>query len=116
MMPTSDDDDDNIGTHWKGIETSFQVVPLFLKSFHFETSFQVVPFNYFMKFFHFWVSYITFRNFLKIPSVIKGLSTILLYGSLQFYFREQKSIMNAYPNASTRFQKQFDREPQKFHE
>jgi hypothetical protein len=34
----------NIGTHLKGIETSFQVVPLFLKSFHF------------------WVSYITFRN------------------------------------------------------
>jgi hypothetical protein len=25
----------NIGTHLKGIETSFQVVPLFLKSFHF---------------------------------------------------------------------------------
>jgi hypothetical protein len=38
------------GTHLKGIETSFQVVPLFLKSFHF------------------WASYITFRNFLKIPS------------------------------------------------
>jgi hypothetical protein len=38
----------NIGTHLKGIETSFQVVPLFLKSFHF------------------WVSYITFWNFLKI--------------------------------------------------
>jgi hypothetical protein len=32
----------NIGTHLKGIETSFQVVPLFLKSFHF------------------WASYITF--------------------------------------------------------
>jgi hypothetical protein len=32
----------NIGTHLKGIETSFQVVPLFLKSFHF------------------WMSYITF--------------------------------------------------------
>jgi hypothetical protein len=45
----------NIGTHLKGIETSFQVVPLFLKSFHF------------------WVSYITFWNFLKIPSVFKGL-------------------------------------------
>jgi hypothetical protein len=41
----------NIGTHLKGIETSFQVVPLFLKSFHF------------------WVSYITFWNLLKIPSV-----------------------------------------------
>jgi hypothetical protein len=38
----------NIGTHLKGIETSFQVLLLFLKSFHF------------------WVSYITFCNFLKI--------------------------------------------------
>jgi hypothetical protein len=45
----------NIGTHLKGIESSFQVVPLFFKSFHF------------------WASYITFRNFLKIPSVFKGL-------------------------------------------
>jgi hypothetical protein len=45
----------NIGTHLKGIETSFQVVPLFLKSFHF------------------WVSSITFWNVLKIPSVLKGL-------------------------------------------
>jgi hypothetical protein len=32
----------NIGTHLKGIETSFHVVPLFIKSFHI------------------WVSYITF--------------------------------------------------------
>jgi hypothetical protein len=32
----------NIGTHLKGIETSFQMAPLFLKSLHF------------------WVSYITF--------------------------------------------------------
>jgi hypothetical protein len=39
----------NIGTHLKGIETSFQVVSLFLKSFHF------------------WVNYFTFLNFLKIP-------------------------------------------------
>jgi hypothetical protein len=39
----------NIGTHLKGIETSFQVVPLFFKSFNF------------------WVSCITFWNFLKIP-------------------------------------------------
>jgi hypothetical protein len=38
----------------KGIDTSFQVVPLLFKSFHF------------------WVSYITFWNFLKIPSVFKG--------------------------------------------
>jgi hypothetical protein len=45
----------NIGTHLKGIETSFQMVPLFLKCFHF------------------WVSYATFLNFLKIPSVFKGL-------------------------------------------
>jgi hypothetical protein len=29
----------NIGTHLKGIETSFQVVPLFLKSFHFRVSY-----------------------------------------------------------------------------
>jgi hypothetical protein len=44
----------NIGTHLKGIETSFQVVPLFLKSIHF------------------WVSCITLCNFFKIPSVCKG--------------------------------------------
>jgi hypothetical protein len=37
----------------KGIETSFQVVPLFFKSFQF------------------WVSYITFWNVLKIHSVFK---------------------------------------------
>jgi hypothetical protein len=48
----------NIGTHLKGIETSFQVVP-FLKSFHLR------------------VSYITFWNFLKIPSVYKGLMLIV---------------------------------------
>jgi hypothetical protein len=48
----------NIGTHLKGIEMSFQVVPLFLKSFHF------------------WASHITFGNFLKIPSVFKGLIII----------------------------------------
>jgi hypothetical protein len=34
----------NIGTHLEGIETGFQVVPLFWKSFHF------------------WVSYITFSQ------------------------------------------------------
>jgi hypothetical protein len=45
----------NIGIHLKGMETSFQVVPLFFKSFHV------------------WVNYITFGNFLKIPSVFKGL-------------------------------------------
>jgi hypothetical protein len=49
----------NIGTHLKGIKTCFQVVPLFLKSFHFGAS------------------YVTFWNFLKIPSVFKGLITIL---------------------------------------
>jgi hypothetical protein len=43
----------NIGTHFKGIETSFQVVPLFLKSIHL------------------WVSNITFWNFLKIPGIWK---------------------------------------------
>jgi hypothetical protein len=43
----------NIGTHLKGIETSFQVVPLFLDSFHF------------------WASY---PPFIKIPSVFKGLT------------------------------------------
>jgi hypothetical protein len=45
----------NIGTHLKGIETSFQMVPLYLKSFHF------------------WASYITFWNVHKIPPVVKGL-------------------------------------------
>jgi hypothetical protein len=45
----------NIGTHLKGIETSFQVVTLFLKSSHF------------------WVSCITFGNFLKTPPVFRGL-------------------------------------------
>jgi hypothetical protein len=45
----------NIGTHLKGTETKFLVVPLFLKSFHL------------------WVSCITFWNFLKIPSVFIGL-------------------------------------------
>jgi hypothetical protein len=46
----------NIGTHLKGIETSFQVVPLFLRSVHVR------------------VSYITFWNSLKVPSVFKGLN------------------------------------------
>jgi hypothetical protein len=50
----------NIGTHLKGIETSFQVVLLFLESFHFR------------------VSYITFWNFLKIPSVCKGLKAFFI--------------------------------------
>jgi hypothetical protein len=43
----------NIGTHLKGIETKFQVVPFFLKSVHF------------------WVNSIPFWNFLKIRSVLK---------------------------------------------
>jgi hypothetical protein len=43
----------NIGTHLKGIETSFQVVSFFLKSFHF------------------WVSYVSFWKFLKIPPVFR---------------------------------------------
>jgi hypothetical protein len=53
----------NIGTHLKGIETSFQVVSLFLKSFHI------------------WVSYITFCNFttpLKAQTLgthLKGIET-----------------------------------------
>jgi hypothetical protein len=47
----------HIGIHLKGIETSVQEVLLFLKSFHF------------------WMSSITFWNFLKIPSVFKGLTT-----------------------------------------
>jgi hypothetical protein len=47
----------NIG-HLKGIETSFQVVPLFFK------------------YFQFCASYITFWNFLKIPSVFKGLISV----------------------------------------
>jgi hypothetical protein len=46
----------NIDTHLKGIETSFQVIPLFLKSCYV------------------WASYIGFWNFLKIPSVFKGLT------------------------------------------
>jgi hypothetical protein len=46
----------SIGTHLKGIETSFHVVPLFFKSFHF------------------WVSYITFWNVLKILSYFSCLS------------------------------------------
>jgi hypothetical protein len=50
---------DNIGSHLKSIETSFQVVPLFFKSFHF------------------WMSYLTFLNFLKILSVFKGLELFL---------------------------------------
>jgi hypothetical protein len=41
----------NIGTHLKGIETSFQVVTLFSKSFNI------------------WVSYITFWHVLKIPAL-----------------------------------------------
>jgi hypothetical protein len=53
----------NIGTHLKGIETSFQVVALFLKSFHF------------------WASYITFFYFLKIPSVFEGLIMVKLISS-----------------------------------
>jgi hypothetical protein len=47
----------NIGTHLKGIETSFQMVRLLLKSFHL------------------WMSYITFCNFLKISPVLKWLMT-----------------------------------------
>jgi hypothetical protein len=47
----------NIGTHLKGIDTSFQVV---------------------YQSFHFWVSHITFGNFLKIPSIFKGLSFFVL--------------------------------------
>jgi hypothetical protein len=58
----------NIGTHLKGIETSFHVVPLFLKSFHF------------------WVSYITFWNFLKIPSVFKGFKVVVQMHLFCFMF------------------------------
>jgi hypothetical protein len=35
----------NIGTHLKGIETSFQVVPLFLKSFHFCVLYHFLKFS-----------------------------------------------------------------------
>jgi hypothetical protein len=59
----------NIGTHLEGIETSFQVVPLFLKSVHF------------------WVNYITFWNFLKIPSVFKGIRTHCYV--INTYFRHE---------------------------
>jgi hypothetical protein len=48
-----------IGTHLKGIETCFQVVQLFMKSLHF------------------WVSYITFYDFLKIPSFVKWLKKVI---------------------------------------
>jgi hypothetical protein len=51
----------NIGTDLKGIETSFQIIPLFSKSFHF------------------WVNYITFWNFVKIPSVLEELCCDYLY-------------------------------------
>jgi hypothetical protein len=70
----------NIGTHLKGIETSVQVVPLFLKSFQVSC---------------FWVSYISFWNFLKLPSVFKGsniffkLSQRTIHLNL-FYFPQRK--------------------------
>jgi uncharacterized membrane protein len=64
----------NIGTHLKGIETSFQVVTLFLKSFHF------------------WVSYITFWSFLKIPSVFKGLTNVY-NGKLSILGLQQNVIL-----------------------
>jgi hypothetical protein len=35
----------NIGTHLKGIETSFQVVSLFLKSLHFWASYNIEIFS-----------------------------------------------------------------------
>jgi hypothetical protein len=47
----------DIGARLNGVETGFQVVPLFLKLFHF------------------WVSFITFCNILKIPSVFNRLIT-----------------------------------------
>jgi hypothetical protein len=49
----------NMGTQLEGIETSFHVIPLFLKSFHL------------------WVSYVTFLNVLKIPSVFQGLRHLM---------------------------------------
>jgi hypothetical protein len=60
----------NIGTHLKGIETSFQVVPLLLKSFHF------------------WVSYITFRNFLKIHSVfiVLGVKIFIKFNEFAIFY------------------------------
>jgi hypothetical protein len=42
----------NIGSCWKGLRINFHVVPLSSKSFYF------------------WMSFITFCNFLKIPSVL----------------------------------------------
>jgi hypothetical protein len=41
-----------IGTCWKGFQINFHVVP------------------FFSTYFHFWVSFITFCNFLTIPSVL----------------------------------------------
>jgi fumarate reductase subunit C len=61
----------NIGTCWKGLRISFHLVPLFSKSFHF------------------WVSFITFCNFLKIPSVLKELNLYWLTFQLfkgKFYY------------------------------
>jgi hypothetical protein len=54
----------NIGIRLKGIETSFQVVPLFLKSFHF------------------WVSSTLFWNFLKIMLFQKINSTLVWFNSV----------------------------------
>jgi hypothetical protein len=40
----------NVGTHLKGIETSFHVVPLFLKCFHFSVSYSISLFAIFPKY------------------------------------------------------------------
>jgi hypothetical protein len=53
----------NIGICWKGLWISFHVILLFSKSFHF------------------WASFITLCNFLKIPSVLKELRYIYDHNS-----------------------------------
>jgi hypothetical protein len=83
----------NIGTHLKGIETSFQVVPLFFKSFHF------------------CVSYITLCNFLKIPSVkcvTKGgtqkLTPKIKVDETYWHDHSLESSWGAFPDGTINFQ------------
>jgi hypothetical protein len=64
----------NIGTHLKGIETSFQVIPLFLKSFHF------------------WASYITFRNFLQMTTDYSKNNKTTLKNVLCFFWPKSPLI------------------------
>jgi hypothetical protein len=58
---------ETLGSCWKGLQISFHVVPLFSKSFHF------------------WVSFITFCNFLKIP---KYQNTESMLDGLKFHLNQ----------------------------